>query len=49
MMMVKIGVILHDEAGDPEDIGEWLADFVYNSLKNGEDFLETEYLGCEKL
>ena len=50
LIMLKIGVIIEDETVDDEgldEIGEHIAKDLYMMLYNGEDFLDTEYLGRE--
>ena len=49
-IMLKIGVILHTDSPNDqnlEEIGRFLASDLYYALENGEDWVDTKYLGCE--
>lgn len=51
-VMLKIGVTVEDpglEKTDFDKIGEFLAQDLFRIYYNGEDFLKTDYLGCEKV
>lgn len=43
----KIAIILdfEQEKADFDEIGEFLAEDIRNMLENGEDFVETRYIG----
>jgi hypothetical protein len=48
--MLKIGLKFHKNSLSKEDIaeiGSFLAEDIRKAYDNGEDFIDTEFLGCE--
>lgn len=52
MIMLKIGIILDEDCEKPEyfdEIGEYLAKDIVGDLYNGDDYVDAQYLGSEKV